>query len=641
MKRKFLALFLVCTLLLSSFAALTAVAETGTDTVATDGTASYTLSEVVARLADESFNTAALTLTLTADITVTDWTSVATFKGTLDGNGHKISGLNAPLFVKLDGATVKNLTVEGNLTHAETGTGDSSIAMLANTSAGKITLTGVTVNGSLSVYTSTAKNIYAGAFIGTAQGALLLTNCTSNAALTVAKNAEKECAANNFQVGGLIGLAKNDIQATGCVNTGALYVHTTKTNLVGGVIGQHSTAGTERTVSFLKCANYGSITLPNGAGGSKAAGIISNTGATTVAYSFTNCVNAGRISALNMAAGICADSRGGTTLEHCYNLGEISTTANSGNSFAAGILAQIYANASVALPVIRGCVNMAAIHADGTSGTGHAAGIIDIVTLNFAAFENNYNEGEITCTAGYAAGFIAKLQPNDGNCATAIKGCINYSKVTGKTAANLIANLNKAGTLTVTDTDTWNSCKKAVVTGSNGSAAILMLNGEARTAGELYDAIKNSKADLVKCTAIHGLGLQSTAVNTATGTLDIRFLAGLNVLEGYGRAGFELIRMEANGAPSATVSKDSNVVYTSVIGYDQDGNEIVYQASELTVAESDKPWTYLSAITVKGVPATGTVTFMVRPYLLSTDGSTTSYGMPFCVTIVNGQASAS
>ena len=40
-----------------------------------------------------------------------------TFSGELDGNGHSISGLDAVLFEKMDGASVRNLTIAGsNLT---------------------------------------------------------------------------------------------------------------------------------------------------------------------------------------------------------------------------------------------------------------------------------------------------------------------------------------------------------------------------------------------------------------------------------------------------------------------------------------------------------------------------------------------
>lgn len=644
MKRKFLALFLVCTLLLSAFAALTAVAESGSETVATDGSKAYTLSELIAKLGDETFNTADLTLTLTSDITVTEWTSVATFKGTLDGNGHKISGLNAPLFAKLDGATVKNLTVEGVLLCNDLGTSTVNASLLANTTSvnGSVTVTNVTVNGSITIYSEgTSGKIYSGAFFSTVNSPLTMTNCISNVVITGAKNAEKEVAAKDFYVGGLVGLSVSDVTATGCVNNGALYLNTSKTNLVAGILGQHSTAGTNRKVSFEKCANNGDITLPSASNGCKAGGMMSVANVWNVAYSFVNCVNTGSISAVSMAAGICADDRGGLTVDHCYNFGAVTASAASGNSFAAGIIGQIYVSGSnlPALPTVKNCVNLAAVNASGASTSGFASGIVGVATLNFEAFENNYNQGNIACTANYAAGLIAKLQPADGDCKTVLKGCITYSKVEGKNPANFIGLLNKAGTLTMTDSYAWNNCKTAIKT--NKASTVLVYNGETKTATELNTAHRSSKANLVKCTAIHGLGVQCTAINATTGTLDVRFLAGLNVLEGYGRVGFELIRMEANGAPSATVSKNSNVVYTSVTGYDKDGNEIVYQASDLTVSESDKPWNYLSAITVKGVPATGTVTFMVRPYLLSTDGTVTSYGMPFCMTFVDGAVSAS
>ena len=49
---------------------------------------------------------------LTTDINASGWTSIDEFKGTLDGNFHKITNLSTPLFTKINGGTVKNITFE-------------------------------------------------------------------------------------------------------------------------------------------------------------------------------------------------------------------------------------------------------------------------------------------------------------------------------------------------------------------------------------------------------------------------------------------------------------------------------------------------------------------------------------------------
>ncbi len=49
---------------------------------------------------------------LATDINASGWTSIAEFKGTLDGNFHKITNLSTPLFTKINGGTVKNITFE-------------------------------------------------------------------------------------------------------------------------------------------------------------------------------------------------------------------------------------------------------------------------------------------------------------------------------------------------------------------------------------------------------------------------------------------------------------------------------------------------------------------------------------------------
>ena len=122
------------------------------------------------------------------------------------------------------------------------------------------------------------------------------------------------------------------------------------------------------------------------------------------------------------------------------------------------------------------------------------------------------------------------------------------------------------------------------------------------------------------------LGVQQTKV--ADGKFDLRFVAGVDSLK-YSKVGFELVRIEAGKGNSALVKQVDNVVYTSLNGYNENGEKQVYTAADLGVA-------YLAATTVTNIPATGTVAFLVRPYAVSPNGEVIYSGMPMILTYVNG-----
>ncbi len=100
---------------------------------------------------------------LTADIAVTDWTTIPQFNGLLYGCGHTISGLTAPLFGTNNGS-ISNLAVDGTVT------GDA-VGIVANSNTSYIGYT--IVNGTVSGEGS-------GAICGTNSGTI--NQCISDAA---------------------------------------------------------------------------------------------------------------------------------------------------------------------------------------------------------------------------------------------------------------------------------------------------------------------------------------------------------------------------------------------------------------------------------------------------------------------------
>ena len=135
------------------------------------------------------------TLKLTADIALSgDFTPISGFKGTFDGQFHKITGLDVAadtaavgLFATLEGATVRNLIIEG--AQAANGAPDSALGILAGAAKDAV-VEAVTVSGTV---TAGGKAI-AGGLFGTAEATKIL-----NVSVTVTVNG------TGTKAGGVVG----------------------------------------------------------------------------------------------------------------------------------------------------------------------------------------------------------------------------------------------------------------------------------------------------------------------------------------------------------------------------------------------------------------------------------------------------
>ena len=165
------------------------------------------------------------------------------YKGTFDGNGKTVSGLYVKnnqysgLFGKLNGATIKNLTVEGTVVGSDTkGTGGIAATL--------------TVNSTIS-------------------------DCVSK----VYVSSEKGC------TGGICGDIKKG-KIINCINIGSVYVNGASASGIGGIAGQIEDSSSE----IYNCANLGDVK-----GHSNVGGI---TG-TYSAGNIKNCYNAGSVSIID------------------------------------------------------------------------------------------------------------------------------------------------------------------------------------------------------------------------------------------------------------------------------------------------------------------------------------------------------
>lgn len=209
----------------------------------------------------------------------------SSFKGTFDGNGHKISNLyvdradKAGLFASVYGASIKNLTVEGTVVGSSSNGTDP---------------TGV------------------GGIVGYSTSQILIENCVSNV------NVSSSCE----NTGGICGYV-NDVDSVirNCVNIGDIESDSDKT---GGISGNPGIV--------YNCANLGAVS-----GKSNVAGIAGNT-----EKDVSLCYNAGAISALDGAssAAAIANVAGIDTgfYRYCYFKEGTADAAFKGTSAGSGII---------------------------------------------------------------------------------------------------------------------------------------------------------------------------------------------------------------------------------------------------------------------------------------------------------------
>ena len=176
------------------------------------------------------------------------------FKGTLDGNGHKITVDGAAIFKEIAGGTVKNLTIDGAISIS---TKNENIAALAIDAKG--TFQNITSNVNIAVTTTALTDSYSGkmgGLVACITGPSTFENCVNNGDLDV------NTQANQYEhyVGGIIGASREDkvngdrVVLKNCQNTGAISSTQTKAQL-GGLIG----FANRITLEIDGCTNSGAI----------------------------------------------------------------------------------------------------------------------------------------------------------------------------------------------------------------------------------------------------------------------------------------------------------------------------------------------------------------------------------------------
>ena len=354
------------------------------------------------------------------------------FCGTFDGNGKTLSGYYVKfspdngngLFYKLgDGATVRNLKFEK--VRIETAT--SQCGALAGSTSGSVTVSGVSLDGTL---VSGANSV--GGLIGEAVGALDISSCSVSNAVIKTYSTEADPRSGQLGLGGIIGRlapegspvkgSKTWAKFTG--NTVSDDVTVSGYNSVGALIGEVDAEGdsyTAITGCTSKCQSVSGNTEVGMFGHLKTKDgdeiFIKNVGSSLspTTYSGVEISAKGKVGGLvgyAEAVGgdiILQDSKsGGNVSGQSYVGGAIGTASGSGRV--------IVTNVTV---VPNGYIK---------SGGSDCGGLIGQSTVSTLELSSSSNECAVSCGNSYAGGLIGYIK--GGN--VSIYGCYNSAAVTGK-----------------------------------------------------------------------------------------------------------------------------------------------------------------------------------------------------------------
>lgn len=213
------------------------------------------------------------------------------FKGIFDGNGHTVSdlyinssGYNFGLFGQVDGAEIKNVTVQGNVT---------GFYEEGNSQSGQ----------------------YVGLVLGVGTSNTKLENCESVGSVAGYKN-----------VGGIAGIVPNGGTITMCTNRATVTGLGQNSEYVGGIVGYGQ--------GFSLCANFADITSE----GSSVGGLAGQLNPNSQGQGMSDCMNVGNVIGKQNVGGLAGSCYAPNNVNN-YSTGRVEAT----NRYA-GLLVGGYGN---------------------------------------------------------------------------------------------------------------------------------------------------------------------------------------------------------------------------------------------------------------------------------------------------------
>ena len=354
---------------------------------------------------------------------------VTNFAGTLDGDSHSVKGISmkttasyqAAIGTIAAGATVKNLTIAGEITSAQTYTGGFSAKVYGDitncVNAVNVTSTKASVSGFGYIYgdarlTDVTNNGHISGGAGSVAGIASATSPGVVFTRVFNKGVIESTATGTASyIGGLVAQCQPAV-FTSCGNEGSFVIkNQTGANSVGGLVAYaNGTAGSPVKYSFTDCYNRAPITANSIVGG-----IVANSNASTSIINpliMKGCVNHADLATVSTkavssapTAGIVALYTPGTTIEDCVNEGDISSKFNV---YVSGIAGSGKGTPNEANPVLlKRCENHGNITATGNQGAGIVA-----LTTNYVTVSHCSNTGSVK--GGFnLGGLVAQLGGNN------------------------------------------------------------------------------------------------------------------------------------------------------------------------------------------------------------------------------------
>lgn len=321
------------------------------------------------------------TLTQDIDLTGAGFTTLETFNGKLNGNGHTLSGMGATTFCNTFAGEISALTLDGTVNDANTVYAKSGYGVFCvDCKGGKFI--DVAIKGySMRHNDNTGSSKSIGLFAAIAYDGTQFVRCSTDASCESSNNGK-----SHEIVGGFVGSIKIDnpqgviVLFEDCVNNATVIGGSGYNTAlgVGGMVGMTVKAGGANipTVQFIRCTNNGAVSC----------------GAKMNAGGFVGYFNGNKTS--ETLKGV---------FSHCVNNASVTVTGESG--LIGGFIGQGDNGASATFD---GCVNR---------GTVDAA------------------------SRSYVGGFLGGATADNAVCTIApyeFINCANYASVSGVTAGGLV-----------------------------------------------------------------------------------------------------------------------------------------------------------------------------------------------------------
>ncbi len=410
--------------------------------------------------------------------------SIASFSGTLDGNGMTVT-VSVPMFSALSGATIKNLTIAGTISYTGVAKWGGCGALVCNV-GGNLTLENVVNTASVTMTPSAGHDGVAGLIGVVTTGSVSLTGCSNSGAIT--GNAS---GSNQIASGGLVGyiVGSGTLTVTDCSNSGTITSSSTGNNMMGGLVGWNSRSG---VCTFTDSSNSGSIVTSQGG---KTGGILGVAGGASN-HIWTGCTNTGTLTVKALlvccSGGFIGDEAGFLSMTNCTNSGDIEFQSGGTNTiYPAGFVGRCTTSSTSVTLTFDSCINRGNINAITSKNTNLTGGFVGYsqatapYQFTDCCNEGNLTESSLTAVGGRkGGGFIGVLEKSTAG----FTDCVNKGNVQIATLAGGFIGDDRQST-------TYERC---INTGT--IAAVCTLSGNAYAAGfvgQLYD--NSATVTMQKC----------------------------------------------------------------------------------------------------------------------------------------------